>query len=131
MSAKQKIISVKVVSEEQAAALTETLNLEADQGWRVQLCSTGVWKSNQVMREPVRAENHFIVLEESEARYQYFCISLSFQKYLVADLNTTLEEQSLNGYRLISLLQTYGFYLEDIQRHPVRLQHILIFEKKI
>ena len=50
MSAKQKIISVEVVSEEQAVALTETLNLEADQGWRVQLCSTGVWKSNQTMR---------------------------------------------------------------------------------
>ena len=128
MSANQKIIISKVIFESQAEELTERLNIEAGEGWRVQHCSTKVYKD----AKQFKADAHFVLLEKSEFRFHYLCIALATGSNPHSSrISSVLDEQSANGYRLISILHTYGFVGNEDRTPITKETTVLIFEKEV
>ena len=127
MSAKQKILACR----SNGAAFTDQLNLEAEQGWRIQTCSTKVDMSGNRAHE-TKADTHLFVLEKSESKYCYFCRTVnSYPTASVENLNAALEEQAEDGWRLIAMLHSWGIKGPDQIGLQTHQRYFLVFEKEV
>lgn len=131
MSAKQKIFACKATNNATYTSFAEQLNLEAEQGWRVQSCSTKVDMSGSTSKE-TKADTHLFILEESPVKYQYICKAIHSHPTISVDsLNAALEEQAVAGWRLIVILHSWAVKGRDQIGLQTEQRYFLVFEKEV
>lgn len=132
VTTRHKVITEVVNYIGQDSKLGELLNAEAANGWRVRQVSTGIYRR----KSEYHADTHCVVLEETEARFEYACIFYARPLPIGSasarlSLNDVIEEQESKGYLLTHLTQTAVINPDQDRQASLNSGHLLIFERAL